>query len=32
MLIKCLLQMLMYCHWFACVWTLQPQFGETLAH
>ena len=29
MLVKCLLQMLLCCHWIACVWTLQTQLGET---
>ena len=28
MLVKCLLQMLLCCHWIACVWTLQTQLGE----
>jgi hypothetical protein len=31
MLGKCLLQVVMYTHWFACLWALQTQLGETLA-
>ena len=29
MLIKVTVQMIVYCHWFACLWALQTQFSET---
>ena len=29
MLIKVAVQMLVYCHWFACLWALQTQLSET---